>query len=1171
MHMFMSTNSPSPAVQIPRFIVGDSASQFIGLFVLAIIFLAFDIRARDVQDRISGIIDAKPISNLELVVGRLGGIITLLVIPILVFIFLVLLHGAVAGLAGWSFGAPIEIWSVLSFLTWDVVPILAWWGGLVMLLAVVLRNRLLVVLAALGIFVLNMWFVTTLSWGQMEVAGGSVSQVIHPSDVAPVFWTGTIALQRIAWSLMAIGFFVTAATLLPRMLPRRLLFGLAGVGSFGAGVLVFIGLFASVDSDTNQQQHWVEVHQMQDTTSFPDVEHLRGEINIRPGNRIELALELAVTPPSSNTTEQVIFTLNPGYKITELALDGSTINDKDFTFEDGLLTIPSRYFGTESVTLSIDAVGKPDKRFAYLDASIDLKQVEIMNFQMAMARFLGNQNYVFQHGYVALLPGINWYPTAGVAIGHDDLQNYPRDHFTIDLTVTVPKNWYVAGPGKAEPESNGTARTSYRFQSTNHITDFAIIGSKFDRVATTVEGIEFELLYSPKHRKTFKAMEPILPSLREWIAERLTIADKFGLKYPYETLTFVEVPSHLRVLGGGWSMDTTLYSPGIVMIRENLLPTARFDSKFKDREGEQSFQELVAYVDMDLRGGNPLIGIARNFATYQMSPTGRGAIALNFFIEDLITDLLTERLPYFTTNTALSLSQGTQIDMSGDDEGVTVSIGVGGPSAQNQRRNRGTTSIRHRNIHNLSVWSSIEETAVSDLNFYDEPLTSYDAVLLRNTYTLATLKEFVDEVALGNMLRDLLQKFRGQNYSYEEFREIAIAHEPRFDEITQNFITSNKLPGYIVSEPTIELAPSEDTATPVYQTVFDLRNTESGPGVVTVHWHEEQAFGSDEDDASRNSLAPLLIEPNSSYRFAIKSSLKPTKLFVEAPISLNREPIQLTIPSIDDTEIITVSSRPTSTKTQWNPIPSDQVIVDDLDLGFSVDGEPKEIELPWFVPRFLVEMGMSQFEEHESVDRGLPTYSDWRTETQWTRAQGSGFGRYRKTYTRVPSVSKDATEEVVFTAEFATKLPNSGTWELDYSVPSRILTEELIRVQVDSASESNDSVSTSSNTVPVGLTVQINDQIIPIEMDLFELKSEVDDKFGDIRINRENISDRLMSSLVHSIEQHQESSDTSFWLKLGTFNIVDPHVIVRISNQNSLSHTFADAVRWTYVGDGDSD
>ena len=238
MHMFMSTNSPSPAVQIPRFIVGDSASQFIGLFVLAIIFLAFDIRARDVQDRISGIIDAKPISNLELVVGRLGGIITLLVIPILVFIFLVLLHGAVAGLAGWSFGAPVEIWSVLSFLTWDVVPILAWWGGLVMLLAVVLRNRLLVVLAALGIFALNMWFVTTLSWGQMEVAGGSVSQVIHPSDVAPVFWTGTIALQRIAWSLMAIGFFVTAATFLPRMLPRRLIFGLAGVGSFGAGVLV---------------------------------------------------------------------------------------------------------------------------------------------------------------------------------------------------------------------------------------------------------------------------------------------------------------------------------------------------------------------------------------------------------------------------------------------------------------------------------------------------------------------------------------------------------------------------------------------------------------------------------------------------------------------------------------------------------------------------------------------------------------------------------------------------------------------------------------------------------------------------------------------------------------------------------------------------------------------
>lgn len=1168
-HMLGSTTAPLASLQIPRFIVAESAAQFILLFIFGIIFLAFDIRARDERDRISGIIDAKPISNLELVVGRIGGILVLLMIPILVFLSLVLLHGVIAGLAGWTFGAPIEIWSVLSFLTWDVIPILAWWGGLVMLLAVVLRNRLVVVLTALGIFVLNIWFVTTLTWGQTEVAGGSVSQVVHPSDVAPVFWTGTVALQRVAWLLMAVGFLITAATFLPRMLPRRVLFGLAGVGTFGAGILVFVGLFASIDSDANQKDSWLEAHRMQDTTSFPDVKKLAGEVNIKPGNRIELDLLLTVTPPSSNNTDQVIFSLNPGYKVNVLTLNQSEIDD--FTFQDGLLSIPARHFGGESVILAIKAVGKPDNRFAHLDAAIDLQAVKIMSVQMAMARFLGNQSYVFQPDYVALLSAIHWYPTAGVAVGRDDLHNYAKDHFTIDLTVTVPKNWHVAGPGKGELKSEDKARTSYRFRPTNPITDFAVIGSKFERVAMTVADIEFELLYSAKHRKTFAAMEPLLPSLQEWIAERLTVADQYGLSYPYDALTFVEVPSYLRVLGGGWSMDSTLYAPGIVMIREIGLPTARFDAQFKNQDGELSFQQLLRYVDSDLQGGNPLIGIARNFTTYQMSPTGRSAIALNLFIEDLVTDILVERLPYFTTSTALSLFQGSNFDVSGADDSVTVSVTVGSPGTQNQSPSGSAMNVRERKIHNLNSWSRIEETPVSDLNFFEEPIESYDAVLLKNTHTLATLKDWIGEEALVSILRELLQNFRGQNFEYEEFLQIAIEHEPQLHDIIQNWLGTNKFPGFLVSDASIEKLSTAEPDNQIFQTVFYLRNAENVPGFVTVRWKEERGFGSAEGDSILGVIPTLLLDAESSYQVAIKSNFEPTDVWVEVPMSLNRSPLELTLPSLDEIPERDANPLPDITFVEWNPIPSDQIIIDDLDSGFSVFGEPNELELPWFIPQFLVEMGTSLLEEFEGEDRGLPTYVPWRAETQWVRAQDSGFGRYRNTYTRVPSVLETTADEDVFSAEFATDLPNTGTWDLEYSVPRRILIEELIRVQVDSESESNDNVSTPSNSIPFGLTVEINDQIVQIELDLIELKSEVDADLGDIRINTENINDRLISSLVRSIEQDQKRSDASFWLKLGSYNVVDPSVIVKISNKNSLGSTFADAVRWTYLGDENSD
>ncbi|MYD45499.1 MAG: hypothetical protein F4W92_04030 [Gammaproteobacteria bacterium] len=1166
-HMVDSTDGP--VVQIPRFIVGESAAQFIGIFALGIIFLAFDIRARDVRDRISGIIDAKPVSNLELVVGRLAGILILLCIPLLLFIGLVLFHGILAGIFGWSFGAPIEIWSVLSFLFWDVVPQLAWWGGLIMLLAVVLRNRLLVALTALGFFVFNFWLITQLSWGQMEIAGAVTSQIVYPSDVAPVFATPTIMIQRVAWMLLSIGMLVGAASLLPRQMSRRVIFASASVFTFGIGILLVTSLFSSQSQESEEKTAWLQIHQSQDTTSFPDVKSLTGEVVIKPGNRVELNLTLTLLPPQQNATDQVTFTLNPDYKINKVVLDTNEI--EDHSFRNGLLKIPAHYFGTDTSILVIECEGKPDPEFAYLDARIDLSAARVMDISVAMARFLGNQSYVFQSDYVALLPGVSWYPTAGVAVGHDDPQSYPKDHFLVDLSVTVPKNWIVAGPGKRELQTNSKGRSTFRFRPDNPVVDVVLVASKFKRVAMTVKDIEFELLYSAKHRKSFDAMAPLVPELQEWISARLTVAEKYGLKYPYEALTLVEVPSHLRVLGGGWSMRSSLYGPGVVMVRETGIPTSRFDVKLKNQEGKQSFRELLNYVDNDFQSGNLLNGIARNFVSYQTSPSGQSAIALQIFIEDLIGDLIVERLPYFSTNTALSPMGLTQIGVAEANAGNSVQVSIGSGGRQARPFGSGSMIMRASHTHSSSVWSMIEERALAELNFQDEPIQSYHAVLLRNTYVIEALKEWVDEAALGNILQDVLQNFRGQNFSYEEFREVAIQHEPRFDEITQNFLTSNNLPAYVVSDPIIEKVTLEDPSAQIFQTVFDLRNEGSGPGVVTVHWDEEQGFGSDEEDVSRNSLDPLLVEPNSSYRFAIKSDLKPTRVIIEAPISLNRELIELKIPVIDDTEIISASSRPTTARTQWDPNRPDELIVDDLDEGFSLSGIPQEWQVPWFIPGFLVEMGRSFSGDRKELDRGLPVYDRWNPSRQWTRFQGSGFGRYRSTFTRVPSVQREVSKEGRFDAEFVAELPKGGQWALEFSIPGRILLEQILEEIVEGKKnrDTNNGEPSDAPTKPtLALVVQIDDQEIPFEIDPLILRDEVEVGYWEERFKTRKVTDGLIWDYFF---RTKDLVDPSYWITLGSFDVEHPNVAVKISNKNSIQDTFADAIKWKYVGDGNSD
>ena len=1168
-HMFASTDAP--LAQIPRFVVGETAAQFIGIFTIGIIFLAFDLRARDVRDRISGIIDAKPVSNLELVVGRLSGIVILLCIPMLLFICMALLHGVVADIFDWSFGAPIEIWSILSFLVWDVVPQLALWGGVIMLLAVVLRNRLLVVLSALGLFALNTWFVTQLSWGQMEVAGAVTSQVVYPSDVAPVFTSATITVQRVALMLLSVGLLVGAATILPRQMSRKVPSATASVLSFGLGVAILIGLFSFQSQELKQKTEWLQVHQSQDTTSFPDVQSIAGDVVIKPGNRIELNLTLTLLPPKNNATNQVTFTLNPRYTVRTVALDSKEIEDHDF--QDGLLTIPAYHFGEESATLQIECEGKPDPRFAYLDSKIDLSSASVFDFSVAMARFLGNQSYVFRSDYVALLPGVSWYPTAGVAVGHDDPQTYPKDHFLVDLSVTVPKNWTVAGPGKRELQSNDAGKNTFRFRPDNPVVDVVLAAAKFEQVAMTVNDIEFELLYSAKHRKSFQAMESLVPNLQDWITDRLTIAEKHGLTYPYEALTLVEVPSHLRILGGGWSMAPNLFGPGVVMIRETGIPTARFDAKLKNQESDESLRDVLRFVDNDFQSGSLLNGIARNFVSYQTSPFGRSAIALHIFLEDLVGDLIVERLPYFTTSSALNPLGATQINIAAASGGASYSLNVRVESSGEHARSytSGIMTLRDWNTHNTRIQSKIEESALSDLNFQEEPIQSYHAVLFRNTYALAALKESVAEEALGNILRDLLQSHRGKNFSYEDFREIAIVHEPRFDAITQNFITSNKLPGYIVSDPIIELLPSEDSETPTYQTVFDLRNSESSPGVITVRWDEEQAYGAEEGEVSQSNLDPIIIEPNSSYRFAIKSSQKLTKLYIEAPISLNRKTIELTIPTFDDTELNTASSRPTNERTQWNPHPPNQIVIDDLDQGFSLSGEPQEESIPWFIPNFLVEIGRSFDGDLNQVDRGLPIYNRRTTSVQWTRFQGSGFGRYRSTFTRVPSIREDDPAASSFGAEFVTELPNGGEWALEYSVPSQILMEQVLvdLSRADTNKNTKDGEqSNSSKEQTLAIVVQVNDQQYLHELEPLTLRNEVDLGEWEDSIKSGRLTERTMNR-YGSLSKNLEIP--CYWLELGSFRVENPQVTVKISNKNSVRDTFADAVRWTYLNEGNSD
>ena len=517
-YVYDSLKSPIAGVLGPRYMFVQLVKPLMALSVFGIIFLAFDVRARDVRDRIAEVVDARPVTNFELLAGRLLGTTLPLLVPAVLVIVVILLYGLLAPVFGWELGAVIEPVSVLSFLTWDIVPNLLLWGSLTMLLSVILRSRLVVACTVLGIAAFYLLLYTAmplyLNTGLSTFSGS----VFLASDVAPEFLSWDILVNRTGVAILASSFLLLAACLYPRLmnLDARPLWIGSALSVFLVGVLTVGGLGYSKILDLQRVAHWATVHKEHQSQQHTDVESIKGSVEIRPGRSIKLDLNLVMTPSSDENSDDWLFSLNPGYRIDRIVVGNEVIGNHEYSFKDGILRIPSKNSDSGN-TIHLVAQGVPDPLFAYLDSALDWKTME--STQAKRIALLGQRPYVFHPQFVALLSGVNWFPTSGSAYGRHVLETHKRDFFELDLEVSVPDEWIVAGPGTRQKLDG--PRTRFQFNPRQPVPDFALIGSKFVRRSFETHGIEFELLLSPKHTKNLSALASTVPALQEWVAEQV--------------------------------------------------------------------------------------------------------------------------------------------------------------------------------------------------------------------------------------------------------------------------------------------------------------------------------------------------------------------------------------------------------------------------------------------------------------------------------------------------------------------------------------------------------------------------------------------------------------------------------------------------------------------------
>ncbi len=985
----------------PRYIVAAIGMRYAIVMMLGIVFLAYDVRARDMKERIYEVLDSLPYSNLELLAGRCLGILVGIWVPAAVIVIGI-------STVSWFFGMPVEPLSIVSWLVLLMIPGMVFTIGLTFLLTLVARNRgvsavlLLVVLGGLLAIMLRVpvWISPLADVLGVLMAG-------FPSDILPSVGTPDVFVQRFAILLMGFSLIVLAAAVHPRKddgsASRRGMLGAAGIV---IGMLALAWVVQLRVGLLDDLERWREVHAAHAAEPGPDVRSIRGTVDIDPGSRLDLELELAYVPVAGGERGTTRFTWNPGLEIT--AIEDASGTPVAFTHEDGLLEIgtPPAVGADGEVRLRMVATGAPDGDFAYLDAEIHPFEVGAWDAQIFL---LGFESSVFESRFVGLMPGISWLPTSGAMPVGEAARDRVTDFFRLDLTVRLPEDWTAVVAG-TRTEGEGGAQ---RFAPEVPVPPVALFASDFERRAVDIDGVVVEALLHRKHAAAFETFEESSGEIETWLRERLEDASDVGLDYPLGTLSMVEVPQSLRGFGGGWRMPTTMAPPGAVLVKESGFPTADFASRFEDRDAYEDreggiarakVEQLETFFENDFIGANPFVGGARSFFAHQTEGSGPEGLPLDYVFQGMTARLVADARGYFSV----------YIINSGMNDVI-------GNTIRRYMQDRSQLNVVDALVDVVasrpSVWDRLLHVSLIDLEPEEDPKETIDVLALKGDAMAQSMLDDLGRETSGRFLAALLERTRGREFTradvLEAGRQVGVDLEPWLEV----WLEQTSLPGFrLASIDAFRLADADD-GSPRYQTLVKLANEESVGGLVTVEVLSPVPDAEDE----RSTQGPFRVDGESAVEVGVVSSRTPRSVRVEPYLSLNRGPFATPIDAVIDEDAIRDDepfrgARPAV----WTPPDSEHVVIDDLDDGFSVRASEGGSG-----------MRLAGRERDDiETDGGVPVHGGGRVGKTFVRFDvQSAHGRYRHT---VAGARPGPTGEAgVFTSD----AERSGPWRLELHLP----------------------------------------------------------------------------------------------------------------------------------------
>jgi hypothetical protein len=554
---------------------------------IVVIFLAADFLKRDKKVDTNEVLYTRSMSNLEYITGKTWGILRLFLGLDLIILSIGLLMNII------SRSMSIDIMSYLYYLLIICVPTIVFSLGLAFMLMSAIKNQPVTFLILLGFAALDIFW--------LYQRFGSIFD--YMAFGYPVFKSGIVGFdnpeqilnQRLFYLFLGLTLVILTVLLFKRLPQSRthtafswilMVLFLAGAGLCGFNTLSFY------QNSINDKKLAIETSRKYENSIVPSITDAIIDFKHK-GKSFEAKAFLKFVNDNNEGIERYIFSLNPALSVSAVTLNAKEIPFKRLNhileIEPGKMLEPGKY---DSLTVTYS--GSINESFCYPDYEDNIKETP---YRIQMVNVHKRQAFITPR-YVLLTPESNWYPVTGLNYYPSNPARIKVDFCNYTLRVNEENGMTPVAQGKMGKE-NG----DYVFRSESPLTGLTLSMGNYKSDTLKVDSVRYITFYFPGHdyyKKDLSELRDTLPLLVSGLMRDLETS--FSTRYPFKTLTFLEVPVQFYSYPRMCTQTRAELQPSMVLVPEKLstLQNAGFHKQFI-RQKKRMMRNNQVITDKELQ------------------------------------------------------------------------------------------------------------------------------------------------------------------------------------------------------------------------------------------------------------------------------------------------------------------------------------------------------------------------------------------------------------------------------------------------------------------------------------------------------------------------------------------------------------------------------------------